>query len=249
MMAEQWYYAKNNETHGPVSSSELRQLAQDGKLTPTDHIWKQGMIDWVPADRVKGLFVEKETASTPSPPSPTSSPSPQPVVSQSSTDKTLDIGEATKGLFVALSAKGQELGTKATEAARELKAKVSTNGKAGSGSIKVTDGSPPVPKQVLLMLIVGSFILMITCCGIFGAFFDSTSSGSMTVWEVDEEFRIATSHQEAGLVSANMLIELRRDSKWSWELLDDEVDFQFGYIEEEYEQWKRNRIAAGDRYE
>jgi hypothetical protein len=69
-MAEQWYYVKSGEKHGPVSSSELRKLAKEGGLKPEDQIWKEGMNDWVPASRLKGLFVEKGTATPPPPPSP-----------------------------------------------------------------------------------------------------------------------------------------------------------------------------------
>jgi hypothetical protein len=55
-MAEQWYYIKDGEKHGPVHVVNLKRLAQNEKLMPTDLLWKEGLADWVPAGRLKGLF-------------------------------------------------------------------------------------------------------------------------------------------------------------------------------------------------
>ena len=77
-MADQWHFSINGNQSGPVSSSELKQLASSGKLSQTDLIWKNGMQDWVPAGKVKGLFsVQANTASPPPMPPPIS---PQPAV-------------------------------------------------------------------------------------------------------------------------------------------------------------------------
>src|SRR5262249_27564153 len=51
-----WYFSRNGQRHGPVTSSELQRLARTGALTPQDHVWKEGMKDWVPAAQVQGLF-------------------------------------------------------------------------------------------------------------------------------------------------------------------------------------------------
>lgn len=70
-----------------------------------------------------------------------------------------------------------------------------------------------------------------------------------SVAEADEEFRIAASQKgQAGVVAAKMLIDFRNNDKWSWENLEEEVDFQFGGIKAEFNQWKQHRISAGDRY-
>ncbi|MHC4444842.1 MAG: DUF4339 domain-containing protein [Planctomycetota bacterium] len=37
----EWYYHKNNQQMGPISSQELKQLAQTGELKPTDLVWKE----------------------------------------------------------------------------------------------------------------------------------------------------------------------------------------------------------------
>lgn len=55
-MADQWYYAKGRQQHGPISSEQLREVAQSGELLPTDLVWKTGMADWQPAGLLKGFF-------------------------------------------------------------------------------------------------------------------------------------------------------------------------------------------------
>ena len=62
-MADQWHYSVAGENKGPVSSSELKKLASAGKLSRTDLIWKDGMANWAPAGKVKGLFPAQETVS------------------------------------------------------------------------------------------------------------------------------------------------------------------------------------------
>ena len=56
-MASQWYQVKDGEQVGPYSSPQLRQLALDGELSPDDLVWKEGLADWAPASKVKGLFL------------------------------------------------------------------------------------------------------------------------------------------------------------------------------------------------
>ena len=54
-MAE-WHYTSGGVQVGPIGAAELKRLAQSGQLQRTDMIWKDGMADWVPAAKVKGLF-------------------------------------------------------------------------------------------------------------------------------------------------------------------------------------------------
>jgi hypothetical protein len=61
----QWWYAHGGEQLGPVSPADLRQLAANGSLAPTDLVWREGMPQWAPAGRVKGLF--PETVAEPAP--------------------------------------------------------------------------------------------------------------------------------------------------------------------------------------
>lgn len=55
-MAAEWYYSKEEEQFGPVSTDELKALAESGELLPTDLIWKEGVAEWTPAGKSKGLF-------------------------------------------------------------------------------------------------------------------------------------------------------------------------------------------------
>ncbi len=61
----EWYYAKGDKKHGPVSSKQLKQLARTGELLPTDLVWKEGAADWKPAKLLNGLFPETKQAPTP----------------------------------------------------------------------------------------------------------------------------------------------------------------------------------------
>ena len=55
-MALQWYYRVMGQEAGPVSSSELRELAASGFLTPDIDVRKGAEGDWTAAGQVKGLF-------------------------------------------------------------------------------------------------------------------------------------------------------------------------------------------------
>lgn len=56
-MAANWYYAKNNEKHGPFESVELKKLAAIGTILRDTPVWKIGTNEWVKASAVTGLFV------------------------------------------------------------------------------------------------------------------------------------------------------------------------------------------------
>lgn len=53
---QQWYYSRDGARIGPLSAGELKKAADAGQLTRTDWVWKEGMSEWAPAARVKGLF-------------------------------------------------------------------------------------------------------------------------------------------------------------------------------------------------
>ena len=55
-MSANWYYTKNKEREGPVTPAQLKQLASKGWITPDDLVWKEGMPNWLPARKVRGLF-------------------------------------------------------------------------------------------------------------------------------------------------------------------------------------------------
>ena len=63
-MSQEWYYAADGDRKGPVGSADLKKLADDGKLKPTDLVWKDGMADWAPAKSIKELFGASGAAPT-----------------------------------------------------------------------------------------------------------------------------------------------------------------------------------------
>lgn len=72
-MATQWYYNHDGQNCGPIDGSQLKELAVNGTISRDTLLWKDGMKDWVPARKVKGLFAE------PPPPTPTVAKGPPPV--------------------------------------------------------------------------------------------------------------------------------------------------------------------------
>ena len=61
-MAERWHVSINGAQQGPLTAEQVRALAARGQLQPTDHIWKDGMSDWVTASSVRGLFPQQQPA-------------------------------------------------------------------------------------------------------------------------------------------------------------------------------------------
>ena len=55
-MASQWYYASGDAEYGPISSPELKKLADSGELSPEDQVWREGMEDWIQAKSIPKLF-------------------------------------------------------------------------------------------------------------------------------------------------------------------------------------------------
>jgi hypothetical protein len=55
-MAIEWYYSEAGQKRGPVSSAILKEMVAMGDLKPETLIWKDGLSEWVPAQKVKGLF-------------------------------------------------------------------------------------------------------------------------------------------------------------------------------------------------
>ena len=55
-MAQDWFYQIMGTECGPLSSFELKQLAQIGKISPDTLVKKGASGNWVLADKVKGLL-------------------------------------------------------------------------------------------------------------------------------------------------------------------------------------------------
>ena len=65
-MALEWHYrGDDGQQQGPISSAQLKQLADSGRLLPTALVWTQGMQQWAAASSVKNLFNAAAPAMTP----------------------------------------------------------------------------------------------------------------------------------------------------------------------------------------
>ena len=56
MQQIQWHATQNGTQQGPLSDEALRQWAAEGRLRPTDLVWREGMPQWVPAGGIPGLI-------------------------------------------------------------------------------------------------------------------------------------------------------------------------------------------------
>jgi hypothetical protein len=55
-----WFYSVGDSRLGPVTEDELKRLVAEGKLKPSDLVWRDGMPDWVEARTVEALFPRTE---------------------------------------------------------------------------------------------------------------------------------------------------------------------------------------------
>ena len=51
----EWYYAKDQDQHGPISFEQLRTLVQAGTISGENLVWEQRMKVWAPAKTIPGL--------------------------------------------------------------------------------------------------------------------------------------------------------------------------------------------------
>jgi TM2 domain-containing membrane protein YozV len=64
-MVTDWYFAKNNERHGPVSLADVRRLLASGSLEPTDLVWAEHLPGWVAAKDVREIAAQDFLGSIP----------------------------------------------------------------------------------------------------------------------------------------------------------------------------------------
>jgi hypothetical protein len=55
---QQWLLSRDGKNYGPMSSGQLEQYCQTGKIKPTDLICRVGADRWMPASELRGLFPE-----------------------------------------------------------------------------------------------------------------------------------------------------------------------------------------------
>lgn len=55
---DQWYVSRSEREFGPLRFGDLAQYAEQGPLLKYDWIWKPGLLSWVAAGEISGLFPE-----------------------------------------------------------------------------------------------------------------------------------------------------------------------------------------------
>src|SRR3954452_11240632 len=55
MAEELWFYAANEQQHGPMTLESLRRLLSLNQVQPHDLVWTAGMTQWTPAHSVAQL--------------------------------------------------------------------------------------------------------------------------------------------------------------------------------------------------
>ena len=53
--AAAWHLSRNGQQQGPFTAQMLKEMALAGELLPTDHLWKNGIKNWVEARSLPGL--------------------------------------------------------------------------------------------------------------------------------------------------------------------------------------------------
>lgn len=57
----EWFVQIDGQRHGPVDATTLRAWVREGRLKPSDLVWREGVEDWVAAVKVKGLFEDVDS--------------------------------------------------------------------------------------------------------------------------------------------------------------------------------------------
>ena len=57
-MANEWFYGPDKARSGPFSAKQIRELKVQGRLLPTDMVWKAGVKNGKLASEIRGLFSE-----------------------------------------------------------------------------------------------------------------------------------------------------------------------------------------------
>ena len=63
--AQQWLLSRDGKNYGPMTSGQLKQYCQTGKIKPIDLICQVGSDRWMPASELRGLFPEAAEATEP----------------------------------------------------------------------------------------------------------------------------------------------------------------------------------------
>ena len=255
----QWHYQKNGEIHGPVSGKELKTLAESKQLDPSDLVRKVGTEKWAKAKRVKGLFKPSK--------------SPPLTQAQLNSDEHQDLRQATTTFFTALLAYIKSK-------VRYIKRLVQDNPQTTAKEIDASSSESPnldstrslgVSTGLAGGLFIGlgclSFLIVVCFLSLFANLIgvgsqrdinhDSkpetsfSSTSSLSIYEVDEEFEIAASKlSNRKYVVAQKIIEYRNYKKFTFNQLKSTFGHELSKeLDTLFDEWKANRKRCGDRRE
>ena len=81
-----WWFAVDQQKSGPYTRAELQEQARQGRFGMNDHVWHNGLTEWMPARDVPGLWQSaglQPVADAAPPPAPVGwSPSAAPLAAQ-----------------------------------------------------------------------------------------------------------------------------------------------------------------------
>ena len=154
-MAKVWMAVVEGKQHGPLSNSELKSLADGKRLQPTDLVWKDGMAEWVPASKIKGLF-------------PTTPPPLPPIPSPSVAVESPDVASAAKNLFGAVAGAAKRAGSRVREAAEKAAEQPPPAVDEQSNTIATP---PKLSRRTWIFASIGGGALLLSCvvCGAIGS--------------------------------------------------------------------------------
>lgn len=81
-MTADWYYVGHYGQIGPLTQEQIEELVRDTVIQRDTYVWRAGMADWIPAERVPELasvFAASQPPSVPPPPpfpAPSGTPAP-----------------------------------------------------------------------------------------------------------------------------------------------------------------------------
>ena len=78
-LTAEWFYIGHYGQLGPLTREQLEELIEGGVVARDTFVWRQGMSDWIPAEKVPelGLVFRRTGMATPPPP-PGTVPPPSP---------------------------------------------------------------------------------------------------------------------------------------------------------------------------
>jgi hypothetical protein len=60
VVSAEWFYRRDGQQFGPISSRKLYRLVRRGEISAGDELWREGMPGWRPAGESKTLFGSEE---------------------------------------------------------------------------------------------------------------------------------------------------------------------------------------------